>query len=150
MKKIIICISILFAGNIFSQTNDMEFNSFFQKFRNAVKDDDITEIAELTNFPFIFKWVASEIEISRDEFISNTNRPLLIGYDALLKAKFRKTVTISKSQYEEETVYFTFEDGYYIISYGFENTDENWGTYSDCYFGLINGEYKYIKIEAGD
>lgn len=41
----------LLSYSIFSQTNDEQFNSFFQQFKSAVKNNNVAEIAGLTNFP---------------------------------------------------------------------------------------------------
>ncbi|RPI13942.1 MAG: hypothetical protein EHM58_17490 [Ignavibacteriae bacterium] len=151
MKRIFLLIFFITSGSfINSQTNDAEFNTFFKKFQSAVKNNNVTEIVDMTNFPFIFKWVASEEPVSKESFISNTNISYIPGYETLSKAKFNKTITLSKSGGEEETVGFAYENGYYILSYSASSADEGWVSYSDYFFGLVNGEYKYIKNESGD
>ena len=149
----IFMVAIIFSFGVnksFTQTNDEQFNTFFQKFKNAVKNNNIYEVTELTNFPFIWAWGAVENQVSKDSFISNTNIPYIPGYDILTKAKFNETITISEDKYEEETVDFEYTEGYYIISWGLWNSNENYGGYGEYYFGLINDEYKYIKQLSGD
>lgn len=150
MKNLIYIIFLILPLNILSQTNDEQFNTFFKSFKNAVKNNNNPEVAELTNFPFKWVWVATENPVSKDSFISNTNVPYIPSHEILSKAKFNESVTLSKDKFEEEGVNFTYSEGFYIIAWGLWNSDENYGSYSEYYFGLIDGEYKYIKCISGD
>jgi len=148
MIKTIICSLIFFNLSVFSQTNDAAFNTFFQKFKTAVNDNNIAEISELTNFPFIFSWQNfSQTELSREEFLAN---PYLPENTVLQKAKFNKSVKIKQSKSESETVNFIFKEDFYIISFDFYSNIDQAGGYSEYYFGLIKDEYKYIKVISGD
>jgi hypothetical protein len=145
----LIFIMALLSYSVFTQTNDEQFNSFFQQFKSAVKDNNAAEIAGLTNFPFIWEWGSGQTNkhLSKEEFIVE---PYLPDYKILAKAKFNETVTLSKDKYEEEGVSFSYSEGYYIIAWGLYNTDENYGSYSEYYFGIIHNEYNYIKCISGD
>lgn len=148
MIKILICSAIILSSRIFAQTNDEQFNSFFQNFKNAVNNNNVTEIAELTNFPFIWSWQGfNENPISKDSFMTAPQFP---DYNLLSKAKLNKSVTIKQRKSEKETVNFIFKDDFYIISFDFYSNIDEAGGYSEYYFGLINGEYKYIKVISGD
>lgn len=148
MKKYILLLLLFMAliPSLFSQTKDKEFNIFYKKFKEAVKDNDLNKIVEMTNFPFMNGWLATEYPVEEDTFRQQNFHP---AYKILKSAKYDKTVTIEKNSEHTETVDFGYYDGYYVLSYT-DIFNEGGMGYCDYFFSKINGEYKFIKSISGD
>ncbi len=144
MKKIILLILIFLVQLSFSQTSDNQFNSFFENFLKAVKNENVTEIAEFINFPFHSYWGNGEFWITKESFLANKKYHTVIPqFNILSKAEFDKQKTIT-DQGMKIDVKFSLENGLYIISYLVVSEEEgDDGVY--C-FTIENGEYKYSKM----
>lgn len=144
MIKYLIILMLFCTSSVFTQTSDEQFNTFFQNFKDAVKNEKVTEIAEFINFPFHSFWGNGENWITKESFLANAKYHTVIPqFNILSKAKFNKQTTIT-DQGMKFDVNFSLENGTYVISYLVVSEEE--GDDAQYCFTIENGDYKYSKM----
>jgi len=144
MTKFFLTFLFIFNNIAFSQTSDEQFNTFFQNFKDAVKNEKVTEIAEFINFPFHSFWGNGENWITKESFLANAKYHTVIPKFVILsKAEFNKETRVI-DQGSTIDVNFRFDNSSYIISY-FDVSEEE-GDQAEYCFTLQNGEYRYSKM----
>lgn len=140
MIKYITVLIFVFFCSAHSQTNDEQFNTFINSFKEKIQKNIISETADYLNFPFVSSWGTGEDNITRDSFQENKKYHSVIpGYSILSNAEFDKEKTKNGLLIK----FYTSGDDY-VISY--LDISEEEGSDGEFHFKKIDGEYKYYKL----